>query len=156
MSSALDHSTTSAMYITYCCYHISHKPFLFKGTKKRKESYYISTRTIPPQYNWWQYNIYFKNRDAFIYRLSEYCGNKMKYNAHCKQCRNRSKIQEKNCRQDKYPSGTSPLTSLDWYIHFNKKRCGWTRIMGPKHSSLNELKQLCKSFQRVSRTLALL
>ena len=44
-------STTSAMYITYCCYHISHKPFLFKGTKKRKVSYYISTRTMPPQYN---------------------------------------------------------------------------------------------------------
>jgi hypothetical protein len=47
----------------------------------------IKIRTHEPQYNWWQYNIYFKNRDAFIYRLSEYCGNKMKYNAHCKQCR---------------------------------------------------------------------
>jgi hypothetical protein len=37
-----------------------------------------------------------------------------------------------------------------------QQRCGWTRIMDPKHSSLNELKQPCKSFPRVSRTLAFL
>jgi len=45
----------------------------------------------------------------------------MIYKAHCKHCRNRSKIQEKIRRQNRYLSGTSPLTSLDWYRHFNNK-----------------------------------
>jgi hypothetical protein len=36
-----------------------------------------------------------------------------------------------------------------------QQRCGWTRIMDPKRSSLNELKQPCKSFSRDSGRIVL-
>ena len=61
------------IYILLIVAIISHTSFLFiyRGEERQpNEGHYISTRTIPPQYNYVNKNIYVQNRDVFICRLS--------------------------------------------------------------------------------------